>query len=337
MTENNHLINTTDELQKYLRINISVLRDSFLPYEYDARHKYILRYIPEELHQELLDLVNHQTYPKWASTNALKAMFGQLLHHTNNALAKFTIYLAAPHLDLHLSEMGFVVSHTSNSAPASAQRVQNAVEAYLSYGYDNIETLLRFLEHHHKKIPSYKDSEHYVLENHNLIHSAAEFDNILSIGQSRLRFLELKPEMQTVKNLVIISSVGEVFFDYLVTKKSAHELDAKHAHIVGLLQKALAYITISNHLTEENAPRILSPLAKESRDKRLSLATAHNAKERFHKYGTAFLSQAKNTLLKSPADYPVYKSSSQYNKDLNREHYDNSSSRVFVFGHPHML
>ncbi len=65
---------------------------------------------------------------------------------------QFTIYLATPHMDLHLSEMGFVVTHTSNSAPASAHRVQAARDALLSSGYDSLEIMLRHLEAHHNKL-----------------------------------------------------------------------------------------------------------------------------------------------------------------------------------------
>ncbi len=329
-----HLLKTTEDLQGFVRINLSVLRQSFLPYEFDAQHKFIARYLGQELHSELLLLYNGDEYPGWADSEYKKGVLRQVLYHCQNALAMFTMYLAAPHMDLHLSEMGFVVTHSQNAAPASAQRVKTAVDAFLDQGYDRLEVMLRFLEKHHGVIASYGDSDAYVLENAGIINSAAEFDQILPLSLSRIRFIALRQEMQSIRKLVIEPIISEEFFSELVEQKQKLELSQDNKSLLSLLQHAMAYMAVAGTLNESNAHYHLSPMKGEGKDKALSRETILAAADRFAGYGRNYLAGVKKLLRKHPDKYPTYKHSQQYHAESKNQAYENTESKVFVFGQP---
>ncbi len=329
-----HLIKDTERLQKFVRINISVLRESFLPYEFDAQHKYIRPYLSDQLTDELISLEHEGTFPAWANSQGKENLLSNILYHTQNCLAKFTIYLAAPHMDLHLSEMGFVVTNTQHSAPASSQRVKAARDAMLSQGYDNLEILLQILEKNHKTIQSYGENELFVLENNNIISNTAEFDNILPISRSRLRFISLRPEMTTLKKFFIIPGIGQEMFQELLTQKQNLELSPDNHKLIKLLQYALAYKSIANTLNESNALRTISPML--TSEESLSVSVLQNTRIRYETYAKAYLMSAKRLLLSSPGNYPAYKNSSQYDFDVLNKPYENQESGLFVCGQPNI-
>jgi hypothetical protein len=331
---NKHLLGKTEDIQRFVRINISVLRESFLPYEADARQKFIIQYTGIDLHDELLDLYNDKVYPLWADSPVKEGILDKLLHHCQNALAMFTIYQAAPHMDLHLSEMGFVVTHSQNAAPASAQRVKAAVDAALSQGYDRLETMLRFLEKYHSHIPSYKDSEARVLETSNIINSATEFDQIVPISKSRLRFIALKPEMRNIKKLVLEPLIGSELFSQLVEEKNSLSLSPENLKLLKMLQPALAYMAVANTMDESNAHIHLSPMLSGNTAKALPPNTVLSAIDRFRDYGRNYLSGALKLLQLHPDNYPAYKNSKQYVDNQKNKPFENTDSPVFIFGQP---
>lgn len=332
--ETMHLLKTTQDIQRFVRINLSVMRESFLPYEVDARNKFLVPYLGSELHDELLNLYNQSEYPGWATTQAKQGILDKVLYFAQNALAKFTMYLAAPHMDLHLSEMGFVVTHSQNAAPASAQRVENARNAFLEGGYDNLETLLRFLESKHAAIDSYKDSEAFVLEFSNLINSAGEFDSIVPISKSRLNFIALRSELQDIKNLVIEPAISPELFAQLVDQKRSLSLCPDNKKLLALLQKAMAYMALANTMDESNALSHLSPMLTSNKKDVFSRATLKQAKERLLGYGRNYLAGAKKLLDKYPEKYPLYKNSEQFAQSDRSRPYENQEGKVFIFGQP---
>lgn len=342
--ENIHIISSTQEIQKYVRINISVLRQSFLPYEFDAQEKYLLPYLGDTLLMELRTLANTQEYPDWATTNTKKNTLTSLLEKAKRALAKFTIYLATPHMDLHLSEMGFVVTNTQNSAPASSQRVQAARNALLEGGYDSLETMLTFLETNHKSIDSYTNSDAFVFAFSNLINSASEFNQILPINNSRLHFLSLKGELANVKDLVIAPVASKELVDEIIDQKSNNNLSPDNKKALLLMQKALAYFAAANTINHNNAARYLNPAAQLNTNIEVTNATANltdltvrQTKDRLLNIAHSHLAALEKLLINNPEKYPAFKSSAVFaNRDKSTP-FENSDCPLFIFGQPSII
>jgi hypothetical protein len=312
-----HLIKTSDELKKFVRINISVLKESFLPYENDAREQYLLKYLGQQLHDELLDLASTQeTYPDWVEDDQEKKdILDKVLMLAQNAHSKFILHLATPHLDLQLTEMGFVVQSNTTTAPASAQRVENARNAFLEMGYNNIETLLRYLEKHHNTIESYKDSEAYVFANNNYINSTAVFDSIVPINNSRLKFIELKPEMNNIESLLIDPLISKELGDHLRTRIRNKQLSAPEKKLLDIIQRTVAHQAVANIIDNPDEAK---------------------KKERMTDYARNYFARIKQLLDKNPDDYPLYKESDNYVEEHQYKHFDynDDESSFYVAGHP---
>ena len=329
-----NLINTTEELQGYTRINISVLRESFVPYQRDAFDTFLRKYLGDDLSGELHLLATQQEYPQWADTQGKKEILDKVLDLTRNALAKFTLYLASPHLDLHLSEMGFVVQHTQNSAPASGDRVKKATQAYLEGGHNATERLLVTLEKNHAQIPSYKDSDAYVIAFNNLINTAEVFDRYVSIGKSRLEFIRIRSEMDNVESLVIEPGISPQLVQRLKQGMRNNDLQDHYKKLLVLVQRALANFSVAN--TIENTTVRRSQNESSPRDAELVASSLHYTKERLTGYGKLFLAKAKKLLDDNPDNFPEYRQSAQYIEERQWEAFDNSNpdNSVFVFGQP---
>ena len=336
--ENRHIIKDTSTLQKFVRVNVSVIKESFLPFELDAQQKYILPYLGEVLHKEILTYLGNESgdntdYPSWADTDSKKAIFKEVIHLTRAALAKFTLYLAAPHFDLHLSEAGFIVTDTTGSAPASAERVRKLVQAYLTQGYDSLETLLRYLEKHHQVIDSYKDSEALVIASGNLINSAELFDRIVSIDGSRRRFIQLKPDMDNIERLVIEPVISPALAEKLREGVRKKDLNADHKKLLELLQRALANLVMAECITLDDVSDLKIITGNTGPDKDLLF----KRRERLQGVGNNFLAWAKRLLDKDPDKYPEYKNSDQFVQNRTYSMYQNTDdddNRIFVFGQP---
>ncbi|MBE0663743.1 MAG: hypothetical protein IH597_14910 [Bacteroidales bacterium] len=304
------IIKSIQDLQQYVRVNVSVMEKSFLPYANDASEKFLNRYIGEALLTEL-DTHHNSTstplpYPAWADNDEKKAIFRQVLKLAQNALAKFTLLLASPHYDLQLTEMGFVVQQNSNTTPASAERVKKAVESYESQGWDNMETLLRYLEKHHAIITSYKDSDAFVLATRNLINTAEVFDRYVNIEASRLKFIKLRPAMDDVELINIEPVISVALADALRTQQRENSLTDDNKKLLPILQRAIANLVAAREMKKEGAEH----------------------------YGNHYLVEAKKLLDKDPDKYPLYKESEQYvaTKTGYAYHENTEEAKNFVFG-----
>jgi hypothetical protein len=180
--------------------------------------------------------------------------------------------------------MGFVVQHNQTTTPASAERVKNFISSLESQGWDNMETLLRFLEKHHQVITPYRDSDAFVLATSNFINSAEVFDRYVIINASRLTFIRLRPAMRDIEILQVEPVISKALADQLRLQQRSGELSEANKQILPYVQGAVAHFV---------AARELSRVKSEH-------------------YGGHYLAQVKRMLDKNPDAYPLYKESEQY-------------------------
>lgn len=311
------IISTIEELQKYVRVNVSVMSKSFLPYVNDATDKYLRRYLGDDLVDDLETYCSSDdpNYPDWVNPldpddpdveSDFSEIFDKLLFLTRNALAKFALFLAAPAFDLHLTEMGFVVQQNQNTTPASAERVKKMVESLESQGYDNLETLLRFLEKHHSIITPYASSEAFALATNNLINSADVFDRYVNINASRLTFIKLRSAISDVEIIHVEPVISPELAAELRLEQLKGELSDDNQKLLLILQRAIANLVSARELNKPEGER----------------------------YGNHYLAEAKKLIDKDPAKYPAYASSAQYveNKTGYALYENTEDSKTFSFG-----
>jgi len=305
-----HLIVNTDQVKQFVRMNASVLKTSFLPYEPEAREKYLVKYLGETLHDQLLDYANEEKLPAFIDTAYKTDLFKNLCYLSQAVTAKFTLYIASPHLDLHLSEQGFIVTMNQNSAPASTARVEASTKALFEQGYSAIEALLNFLEKHNELIESYKDSKAHVLSKKNFITTTADFEQYVRINGSRYRFIEeIQPEMDNVEITKIEPLISTALANKL--KKDRSSLPPKAADFYDIIKRAIAN-TVEATLTDgQKEPR---------------------KKETLTFYSNHYLAMIKQHLDDNAQDYPEYRASTVYVNRHTYSHHDNTDTKMFVFG-----
>lgn len=228
------MLNTIEDFQKYVRISASVDFKSVEPFIAPAIDKYLTDYIPTEL----FELMNAEDPAE--SEEAL-------MPFVDRAIAIFTLFLAAPQLDLSVQEGGFMVNSSDSTAPASAQRVTNYVASLEASGWNAVEMMLRFLETNKADYTTWTESDCYTLANRNLINSAVEFDKIVNIDKSRLRFSKFRTEIDKVEQLIIIPLISLEQYTELKTTE-----DEKHLLLKDHLKKAVVYFVAAEQIDQRH-------------------------------------------------------------------------------------
>ncbi len=142
----------------------------------------------------------------------------------------------------------------TNLAPASKDRVQNFINSMLELGWNEIEKLmLRFLEENKEDYDEWVNSSAYTIYTENFIKTAVEFDKIIRIDQSRLRFMQMKPSIDNVEILRIEPVISKDMSDYIKSEiNSDEELSEAYAAIIKNIQRAVAYYTMFEETKEKS-------------------------------------------------------------------------------------
>jgi len=299
------LIKTITELVKYVRISeVSNFDSSFKPFIEETEQKYILKYLGQDQLDEL------QVYYDAELTNV--PALNSLLEYAQRALAKFVLKAAAPFLDLEISEGGFTVNSTNTAAPASVNRVKNLLAETESQGWDSLELMLKYLEQNEDSFPLWAASDAYTLQRSTLIQSAAEFDQYLTIKESRLWFFQNKSLMRDVENSEIKTKISTDLYDTLLSEINAGSVSTANEAILGNIKRAITHFTYARSL-------VLNKLDNEKLQYKPTIdlqAVLEYDKQQIEKMAEFYLNKAINTILDDLDSYPDYENSDLYDEDF---------------------
>jgi hypothetical protein len=293
------LIKESSEIQKYVRVAGTFKASSFLPFVVPAQKK-LIPYTGSTLLESLDNWYNSE---KPETNDAYEA----LLPYVQDAIAKFTLSLAAPSVDTILTESGFAVVSNQNLAPASDKRVKSFIDSMDQLGWACVESLLQFLEANKSDYDEWTESDAYTEYYNNFITTAVDFDKIIRIDQSRLRFMQMKPSMDNVEILRIDPVISKAMADDIKAEiKEGNELSEEYLAIHTNIKRAVAYYT----------------MFEETKDKK------------YEEKGDAFLAEVKKTIDANPDNYTLYASSDCY--DSEKTSYNNfenkEENKLFSFG-----
>lgn len=318
------LFKTTEEIQTYIKVNVTNKVASIVPYVNDAQNKFIRQYLGETLLKKLDAW--YQTLPlaEDAEPDPLATEYAALLPYVQNALAKFTLYLAIPSLDVQITESGMAVIQNANLVPASKDRVAAMRDSVLQMGYDNIETLLRFLEENKDDYDDWTDSDAYTINTGLFVNSADEFNKYVNIDNSRMVYMRLQQTIQNVELLYIEPAISKEMCDDIKAEIAANNISAKYLAILPHIKRSVANYTIAYaDIDTANLPNNNAVISIES-----------NKADKYRLLGETFMISCKKILDASPSTYPLYEASDAYdsaNTDYTK--YDNTAeSTNYVFG-----
>lgn len=292
------LLKTIDEYQKFVKINkITDFELAIHPFEQTAVNKYIKPYLSAELYDMLHDYYN-------ASDPTANEELDVLLPYVQAALARFSLFVASPFLDINIGSQGYTTSSSQQFVPASEARVKKHDAAMEALAWQSIEDLLVFLEENKDDYPEWVDSSAYTMHISGLINTAVEFDAIFPINASRLAFMKLRPQMKKVELLQIIPAISGELYAEIVEELRDNDLSADNKALLDYLRISIANFTMSS-----------------------------NCLDAYYKDGVSFLALAKKMLDADPDKYPAYRDSTAVRENNDYSTYENTEDdHLFVFG-----
>jgi hypothetical protein len=308
------LIKTTAEMRKYLRMALSEKEASWEPFVGPAAEKY--------LKPVLGDLLMDALQTDYDLSTGHDEDMEALLPFVQAPLAKFTLLLAVPNLDLNISEGGFTVNSTSSQSPASRERVLALQASLEQQGWDLIETLLRFLEENINLYASWETSGAYTLAIRNLVNSAVDFDRIFPISGSRILFNRYRNNLDDVDLLVIKRTISAEMFDALMAEIKAGSVSAANEKILPLLQRAEVLTAVSENLDKSKYEGVGVEI-----NTQFMRTDMTQLKYKAQQY----LDEAMAIMKKTPDDYPEYRDSDKYTAVESR-FVNEKDKGIYVFG-----
>lgn len=243
----------------------------------------------EKLYEYLQNMYDSGEHENDKATNLL-------LQYSQAIIVNFGIYKALPMLNITINQSGgLTVTVNENTLAASKDRSDKLAEGLLTQAHNYKEQLLLFLERESKRFINdkgeelWKQSPFYWEQTGCLIFTAKEFNNIVYINDSRLKFCQLYPAIKLIERTVIRPAFSDKLINRLIEGKMNHSLNLEERILLLRLQTALALLTIET-------------------DKDLSLPDTIHGEKNFDAKVMAEneLSLARKFLKDHPDEYPEY-------------------------------
>lgn len=291
------LIKTSEEIKQYLKLDVNFNPASILPF-LPAAESEIVRVLGKDQYEELDTYYNAESVETDAALDAL-------LPYVQRPLCWFAFMKGLDNLNVVITNNGLAVVSNPNLAPASTDRRNNLLQNCQDNAWDNMETLLEFLEENINDYPNWETSDAYSTQYQLLISSARRFNELYPINRSRLTYLDWRHIMKDVELLQMEPVVSKKMMDELKEQLKVDSLSEDNELILEKLQKALAYLTVA-----------------EIKD------------EKYRVKGMHYLMMVKAIMDAAPDDYATYASSDVYDADVTTyQRYENTSdSNLFVMG-----
>jgi len=169
------LIQSIDELRKYVKINTSKNFDTYRMFVADAQDRYIVPYFGSEL---VSSLVNDDD--------------DLLREYLCRALGPFSLALATDEFSISFGETGHTVLRTDKEAPASDAKIERAEESLYERAWANLDKALDYMQKHPNEYPAGDNIQRNFKTS--LFSSAVEFQDkgLVNIDYSTLTFFHLR-------------------------------------------------------------------------------------------------------------------------------------------------
>lgn len=169
------LINSIDELRKYVKVNTSKNFDTYRMFVADAQDRYLEPYFGSRLIDELAE----------KSDDLLR-------EYLCRALGPFSLALATDEFSINFGETGHTVLRDEKSAPASDAKIERAEESLYERAWANLDKALGCVQKNKDAYPLWAEIERAMRTS--LFSSAREFQDkgYVNIDYSTLTFVHLR-------------------------------------------------------------------------------------------------------------------------------------------------
>ncbi|HMB19630.1 MAG TPA: DUF6712 family protein [Spirochaetota bacterium] len=291
------IIKSADKIREYNKAFKSLLDDQVLPFVHDAEEKYIKPYLGKTQYAELSNYVE--------SGSSDDSELNALLPYVERAASRFVLLMASPSMDINLGSTGYTTASTQGSVPASQQRVQKYDQNLEKLGYENIETMLEFLEESRDDYPLWVNSDAYTFLTQNFLRTAKEFNELVSIEVNRLMFRKMKPTIRDVELRYIDSRISEDLADEILTQINNSNVTSENQKLLNHIRPAVAKMTVASIKIEEF----------ERGDTSFIIESKALKREEYQDDAWFHLMEIQQILDNNIDDYPLYTNSDLYDSE----------------------
>lgn len=310
------LFKTTNELKEHYPARVTFDFDDLLPTIKSVEEEYILEQVlGEAQYTELQSAYDAET---------LSAAQTALLEKLRPAIANLAVYHFTGFGNVEFSTGGLVTGQSEHKRPASEWRTRDLERAALRMGFKALDTVLGWLQARAADYPTWNDSEQAAKYRAGFIRSAAQFQDVVFIGNSGYLFLRMLPTLRRIEEGAILDTLcNATYRDSLLTKMAAGTLNAGETAVVKLVRNALAHLTMAESVVElslgadDRGIWTWNSLLGGGTSAGPTAATAdrlNNRIENHRKLGNGFLDKLRSTLQAQAEADPThpYRSSSCY-------------------------
>lgn len=244
-----------DKLRQHVPVKGDFNMELLLSLVPDVEAAHLIPYLSEDQYAVLDAAYN-------VATPNLTAAQEALLERCQAAIAPLAMVEYADVGNVDISNSGIRVSHDEHSKSAFEWQIYRLQKRLFEIGMARIDQLLVFMEANKGDYTPWATSDTYTRQKERIVPDARTFSRIYGkLKNSRILYLMLVPLMEQVEEDVLEPLMGSALLTQIRTELVGGSVSAPNKAILPMMQKCVAYHTVSRALVElpiELAPHGLS-------------------------------------------------------------------------------
>lgn len=259
------ILETTEDLKKYVSVAQSFQFEDFEPYITKAVNGFTKKYLGN-LHVYLKDEVG--------APDTSFEIKNEAREHLRNVIANFGMFIYFPFMSVMLDSSGATEVKNDQRQTVSWGREKDMRRELLRSGHEAMDYLLEILEKNPELFVDWT-AEFGTINKKLLVHNTATFNEYYHIFNSRQTFLALQPSILQVEDQYLKTMLCPELIEHLKTNVSGISLELKTE-----IQKAIVAFTVAKvanvglFLLDENGLRINFDILIDGRKESISTGKA---------------------------------------------------------------
>lgn len=326
---NELLINSTEELKKYLSVVENFTFDALKSSIRLAQNRYIKKILGPTLFDLILNEFQSGEGEGEGEGEILIPLEKrtELLEYVNHSLAFLAFYNYVDINQLNISDSGIYVTESDHQKRPYRYQVEALKNNLLDSAYNNIELLFEFLQKNITVFETWKESDLFLKHSKLICFSAETFQKGYNINNQRLTYLGYLAKVEYVEDMIVSNMLCD-YYDELLNKlhkiekvnDSYPSLSALELKVVDALQKAIAKLAVGHGIHEFSVEQNVFGVIQQNVEDRSgseSYRPANNQSKEIIsgnmiKEGQAYLDRAMKIIYANIDDFETFKNSPCY-------------------------
>lgn len=222
-------------------INTSMDIRSLEPVIYDTARAHLVPYLSQTFYDSMVAA---------ATSGSPTAPQTALLPFIRRALAKLTIYEYQKIGNVEMGESGLHRIETETRKSAYKYQEKNYKDYFLIGGYNDIETMLKFLSDNAGQYTTWANTDEALAHRNSILNYSSQFRLSVQRDCDRWTFETLRPLIQFATEFQIQQVIPVALYDGLITRYKAVTLTAPEKELLTRMRKAIAHRAISEAIKQ---------------------------------------------------------------------------------------